>query len=249
MQPMDNHSWIPARWPAAGHVHAGCTTRLGGVSQPPFDSLNLAQHVGDDPSTVSSNRQRLSEYLALPSEPHWLTQVHGCGIVTDDDVVNEADARITQTIGQVCVVMTADCLPLLISDKQGSCVAAIHAGWRGLAQQVVLKAVDEIPALPQDLLVWLGPAIGPDAFEVGEEVRDQFLKQSVKFADAFKAGESEGKWLMDIYQAARIQLTGLGVTNVYGGEFCTYQDQQRFYSYRRNQTTGRMASLIWMAQD
>lgn len=248
MQRVDNRSWIPAQWPVAGHVHAGTTTRLGGGSQAPYDSLNLAQHVGDDSVNVASNRQRLTRYLALPDEPHWLTQVHGCEVSTDAAVITEADACMTQNRGRVCVVMTADCLPVLITDKQGTCVAAVHAGWRGLAQHAVLKTIEKMPALSQDLLIWLGPAIGPTAFEVGEEVRDQFLSQGSQFASAFVAGEQEGKWLMDIYQLARTQLSDINIDSVYGGQFCTYQDEQRFYSFRRNNVTGRMASLIWMAK-
>lgn len=243
---MDSQSWIPAQWPAADHVYAGATTRLGGVSHAPYDSLNLAQHVGDDPTNVINNRQQLTEYLGLPREPHWLNQVHGCEVSTDTTVLRNADACMTQTIGRVCVVMTADCLPVLITDKQGTCVAAVHAGWRGLEQQAILKTIEKMPVQTQDLLVWLGPAIGPTAFEVGEEVRDQFIRQGDQFTQAFVPGKQEGKWLMNIYQVARRQLTGINVTAVYGGEFCTYRDQQRFFSFRRNELTGRMASLIWM---
>lgn len=243
---MDNFIWIPAEWPAADHVYAGTTTRLGGVSHTPYDSLNLAQHVGDDPTKVASNRQQLIEYLGLPNEPHWLNQVHGCDVSTDEVVLQDADACLTQTTGKVCAVLTADCLPVLITDKRGTCVTAVHAGWRGLEQQVVLKAIDKMPVQTQDLLVWLGPAIGPKAFEVGEEVRDQFLRHGDQFSQAFVEGNQEGKWLMDIYQVARMQLTGMNVTGIYGGEFCTYLDEQRFYSFRRNKLTGRMASLIWM---
>jgi len=244
---VDSRSWIPAQWPAPAHIRAGSTTRLGGVSQPPFDSLNLALHVDDDPQSVAINRQYLSDYLGLPNEPHWLTQVHGCDVSTDDVITKEADACMTQTAGRVCVVMTADCLPVLITDKQGTCVAAVHAGWRGLEQQAILQTIEKMPAKPQDLLVWLGPAIGSEAFEVGEEVRDQFLKQDQHFAEAFVASQQEGKWLLDIYNIARQQLAGVNVDNVYGGDLCTYQDAQRFYSFRRDNVTGRMASLIWIS--
>jgi len=243
---MDSSSWIPAQWPAPAHVRAGSTTRVGGVSQPPFDSLNLALHVDDDLQNVASNRQYLSDYLELPSEPHWLSQVHGCEVSTDDAITHEADACMTQTAGRVCVVMTADCLPVLITDKQGTCVAAVHAGWRGLEQQAIKQTVERMPVKPQDLLVWLGPAIGPEAFEVGEEVRDQFIKQDRLLAKAFIAGKQESKWLLDIYAIARHQLAEMNVVGVYGGDLCTYQDAQRFYSFRRDDVTGRMASLIWM---
>ena len=243
---MDSGSWIPAQWPAPAHIHAGSTTRLGGVSQPPFDSLNLALHVDDDPQHVAINRQYLSDYLGLPNEPHWLTQVHGCDVSTDNAITDEADACTTQIAGRACVVMTADCLPVLITDRQGTCVAAVHAGWRGLEQQAILQTIEKMPVNQKDLLVWLGPAIGPEAFEVGEEVRDQFLKQDQHFAKAFVAGKQQGKWLLDIYAIARHQLAGMNIGGVYGGDLCTYQDDQRFYSFRRNKITGRMASLIWM---
>lgn len=246
---MDKHSWIAAQWPAPANVKAGITTRLGGVSQPPFDSLNLATHVDDQQSDVLANRKLLKDYLELPEEPHWLNQVHGCRVSMDSSTESEADACMTQTTGRVCAVMTADCLPVLITDKQGSCVAAVHAGWKGLEQQVIARAIEIMPAKVSDLLVWLGPAIGPQAFEVGEEVRDLFLEQGRSFANAFVTGDgaAEGKWLMDIYNVASQQLTELNVSGVYGGGFCTYQDTERFYSFRRDKITGRMASLIWMS--
>jgi YfiH family protein len=244
---MDDRSWLPAQWPAPGHIHAGCTTRLGGVSQPPYDSLNLAMHVEDDPESVLVNRRRLSTYLGLPAEPHWLQQVHGCGVSTDDRPLETADACVTQIRGRVCAVMTADCLPLLIADRTGTCVAAVHAGWRGLASQAISQTIDKMPVAASELLAWLGPAIGPKAFEVGGEVRDEFLRQNARFADCFVTGRQPGKWLLDIYRLARLQLAACAVDNVYGGSFCTYQDTQRFYSYRRDKMTGRMASLIWMA--
>ena len=244
---LDKHSWIPAKWPAPAHIHAGTTTRLGGSSQPPFDSFNLATHVEDNPDAVLSNRALLKAYLELPEDPHWLTQVHGCEVSTDERIISEADACMTHTKGRVCVVMTADCLPVLITDREGSCVAAIHAGWKGLELLAIAQTIEMMPAKENDLLVWLGPAIGPEAFEVGEEVRDLFLNQNSQMADAFVNGKAEGKWLMDIYKIARHQLASLNVGAVFGGEFCTYQDRQRFYSFRRNNITGRMASLIWMS--
>lgn len=244
---MDSRSWISAQWPAPAHVHAGTTTRFGGVSVAPYDSLNFALHVGDDSESVATNRQQLKEYLKLPNEPHWLTQIHGCDVSTDDVMTHEADACMTQIAGRVCVVMTADCLPVLITDRQGSCVAAVHAGWRGLEQKTIVQTIEKMPVKSQDLLVWLGPAIGANAFEVGEEVRDQFLKQDQSYAEAFAAGKREGKWLLDIYRLARHQLAALNVRGIYGGDRCTYQDVQRFYSFRRNKVTGRMASLIWIS--
>lgn len=243
---MDDRSWLPVKWPAPEHIHAGCTTRLGGVSRPPYDSFNLAMHVQDDPQCVSDNRRRLAAYLGLPDEPRWLQQVHGCEVSTDDRVLETADACVTQTRGRVCVVMTADCLPLLMTDRKGTCVAAVHAGWKGLANNAISQTIEKMPVATSQLLVWLGPAIGPQAFEVGEEVREEFLGQNASFADCFVTGKQPGKWLLNIYQLARLQLAACAVENIYGGSFCTYHDKQRFYSYRRDKTTGRMASLIWM---
>jgi YfiH family protein len=243
---MPADSWLSADWPAPGHVQAGTTTRLGGKSEGVYSSFNLAQHVGDDKDIVNQNRQRLTSLLNLPSDPHWLKQVHGCLVSTDDVILGEADATVTTQKGRVCVVMTADCLPVLITDKQGNCVASAHAGWRGLEQKIIARTVELMPARPEDLLVWLGPAIGPQVFEVGDEVRGVFVQKHKKHSSAFIKGHRPGKWFMNVYAIARQQLAELGVMSVYGGDFCTYQDPQRFYSYRRDNITGRMASLIWM---
>ena len=243
---MSNESWIAADWPAPKHVHAGTTTRQGGVSLQPYSSFNLARHVDDDNEKVEVNRQKLKSLLDLPSEPHWLNQVHGCNVSTDAAELTEADASMTSIKGRVCVVMTADCLPVLITDKKGSCVAAVHAGWRGLEQRAIVKTIESMPIVPEETLVWLGPAIGPQFFEVGDDVRDLFLIQDNKYAQAFVAVQQSGKWLMDVYHVARQQLLEMNITQVYGGQFCTYQEEQRFFSYRRENITGRMASLIWM---
>ena len=243
---MDKRSWILADWPAPAHVGAGCTTRLGGVSRVPYASLNLALHVQDDPQAVQSNRQRLHEFLRLPAEPRWLTQVHGCAVSQDNAGLEEADASLSRQSGNVCVVLTADCLPVLLCDRAGSVVAAVHAGWRGLAAGVISKTVSLLGVPANEVLVWLGPAIGPQAFEVGPEVRAAFVTRASDYATAFVAGATD-RWHMDIYAAARIELGLLGVEAVYGGGLCTYADHQRFYSYRRDGQTGRMASLIWLA--
>lgn len=240
---MTNTSWMPANWPAPQNIRAGCTTRLGGYSLAPYDSLNLAMHVGDNPSHVQQNRQLLVQQLQLPAEPHWLEQVHGCDVSTDSCALIQADAAMTTQPGKVCVVMTADCLPLLITDQQGSCVAAIHAGWRGLANGVIAQTIKQIPVAVAELLVWLGPAIGPQHFEVGADVFDAFVRQDEQYRAAFR--DHNDKWLMNIYQAARLQLQSLGVRDISGGDYCTYEDAQHFYSYRRERQTGRMASLIW----
>ncbi len=237
---------ITPDWPAPRNVRALTTTRLGGVSRAPFDSFNLATHVGDDPQSVAQNRRLLHESFPLPGEPLWLSQVHGVGIVNaaKAQMDAEGDGSFSVQPGLVCTVMTADCLPVLLTDRIGSCVAAAHAGWRGLADGVIEAAVKALPVAPDQLMAWLGPAIGPAAFEVGPEVREAFCSVSV---DAAKAFEPRGdKWLADIYRLARQRLARVGVSQVYGGGLCTYSDERRFYSYRRDGQTGRMASLIWL---
>jgi polyphenol oxidase len=234
-------------WPAPPHVRAVITTRRGGISRAPYESLNLAQHVGDDPQHVMRNRQRLREACDLPSEPFWLQQVHGCQVAdsSSDQAGCEADAVLSRQPGQVCAVLTADCLPLLITDREGREVCAVHAGWRGLAAGVVESAISRLSSPPQALLVWLGPAIGPDAFEVGAEVREAFVSQAAEDEQAFR-GNKQGRWQADIYRLARLRLQRLGVGFVGGGEYCTWSQSSHFYSYRREGVTGRMASLIWL---
>lgn len=235
-------------WPAPARVRAASTTRLGGVSRPPYDTLNLGAHVGDDPAAVITNRQRLIQSLELPAEPAWLNQVHGNRVAVAEQACLpvEADAACAQEPGKVCVVMTADCLPVLLCDRMGSRVAIAHAGWRGLAEGVIGATVAGIGCNPGDLMAWLGPAIGPDAFEVGEEVRAAFLTWDPDNHTHFKPSPA-GRWLADIYGLARHQLHGLGVSVVYGGHWCTFTDRERFFSYRRDGRTGRMASLVWLA--
>jgi YfiH family protein len=231
-------------WPAPANVHAAMTLRTGGVSTGPYTSLNPALHVGDEREAVMRNRQLIRDRLALPSEPVWLEQIHSNQVVKADSVSGapQADASYTDEPGVVCAVMTADCLPLLLCSPDGLHVSAVHAGWRGLLDGVIGNTV---AALEQtELLAWMGPAIGPDRFEVGEDVRAAFLQKSSAFDRAFKP-HTNGKWLADIYQLARIDLSALGVTHIYGGRFCTVTEQDRFYSYRRDTVTGRMATLIW----
>lgn len=234
-------------WPAPAQVRACSTTRLGGVSEGPYASLNLGDHVGDDPARVTRNRERLARHLGLPDHPRWLRQVHGCDILGPGagGPGAEADGAISTAPGEVCVVMTADCLPILICDDRGREVAAVHAGWRGLVSGVVDRAVTAMAAEADRLLVWLGPAIGPSAFEVGAEVRDQFVAADPSAVSAFRpSGE---RWLADIFALARLRLARLGVSRVYGGGDCTHSQPERFFSYRRDGATGRMASLIWIA--
>lgn len=232
-------------WPAPAKVRALATTRAGGVSAGPYASLNLGDHVGDDPAAVAENRARLRKHL--PAEPLWLKQVHLAHVADADSAsgVPEADASVARQRGKVCAVLTADCLPLLLCDKTGAVVAAAHAGWRGLAGGVIEAAVEAMRVSPGEVLAWLGPAIGPAAFEVGGEVRDAFLAFDPAAEAAFVAREN-GKWLADIFLLARLRLGKIGVTAVYGGGVCTYSDSERFYSYRRDGATGRMASLIWL---
>lgn len=238
--------WIEADWPAPERVRALTTLREGGFSEGCFAGLNLARHVNDSEDHVLANRVQLKHVLALPSEPVWLRQVHGCQVVEADRVSDtpQADAAYTTRLGVVCAVMTADCLPVLVTSLDGECVAAIHAGWRGLLVGVIEAALHRLKR--RDLLVWLGPAIGPACFEVGDEVRHAFVTRSVEFAHAF-VRKDEKKWLFDIYAAARLILARAAVYNVYGGDFCTVTDETSFFSYRRDGDTGRMASLIWRA--
>lgn len=238
------HDWLTPQWPAPARVKSCVTTRSGGVSGAPFDGCNLGDHVGDDPQSVLKNRQRLVSLLGC--KPAWLQQVHGTAVVeARPGQLLEADASWTAAPGVACAIMTADCLPALFCDRAGTRVAAAHAGWRGLAGGVLESTLDAL-ALPADqVLVWLGPAIGAQVFEVGAEVREAFVAQHAQAAEAFQRSHNSGKFIADIYQLARIRLAARGVTAVYGGDFCTFNDP-RFYSYRRAAQTGRFASLIWL---
>lgn len=234
-------------WPAPANVKAMQTTRGGGYSQAPYDSLNFGDHVGDDPITVARNRQTLD----LPSEPVWLEQVHGIKVVVAEraDCVPKADATVSFHAGSVCVAMTADCLPVLLCDRAGTVVSAVHAGWRGLADGVVEAAVAAMQVPSHQLMAWLGPAIGPQAFEVGDEVREAFQAHHPDAHTAFSplpASAQGNKYLADIYLLARQRLNALGINAVYGGGLCTYTDKERFFSFRRDNRTGRMATLIWL---
>lgn len=232
-------------WSAPDSIHACATTRAGGVSRPPYDTFNLGDHVGDRPEDVAENRLRLRRTLALPSEPYWLRQVHGVRVVRAGGQPPgvEADGAWSATPDVVCAVLVADCLPVLITDDRATVVAAAHAGWRGLASGVLEQTVAALPVPPGRLLAWMGPAIGPDVFEVGDEVRARFLESDRDTENAFVPSPA-GRWLADLYTLARLRLHRAGVRRIYGGGFCTLRDQ-RFYSYRRDGTTGRMAALIW----
>ncbi len=240
-----NPDWIVPDWPAPARVRALATTRAGGVSAPPYDGFNLATHVGDEPAAVIENRRRLRS--ALPAEPLWLTQVHGTRVVSAEasGSGSEADACVARSPGRVCAVQSADCLPVLFADLAGTAVAAAHAGWRGLAAGVLERTAAAMAVAPKELIAWLGPAIGPAAFEVGAEVREIFCADDPAAAGAFAANE-RGRWQCDLAALARLRLARAGVTRVFGGGWCTYSDPLRFYSYRRDGVTGRMASLIWL---
>jgi polyphenol oxidase len=235
-------------WPAPARVRAAFTLRSGGVSGGAFASLNLGAHVGDKPEAVFENRLRVRRALDLPAEPTWLQQVHGKDVADLDGphlATSAADAALTRSAGRVCAVQVADCLPVLFAARDGSAVAAAHAGWRGLAAGVLEATVSELGLAPAGLCAWLGPAIGPAHFEVGEEVRAAFVAQDAGAAAAFTANQ-RGRWLCDLYALARRHLAALGLQAVYGGAVCTYSDATRFFSYRRDGQCGRMAALIWL---
>ena len=241
--------FITPDWPAPANIHAAMTTRVGGVSLSPYVSLNLGDHVGDASQAVAQNRAIVAQQLKLPSQAIWLNQSHSTTAIkaaTTSTRACEGDASYSQERGVVCAVMTADCLPLLICNLDGTEVAAIHAGWRGLFGGVIEATVTKLETKPGQLMVWLGAAIGPDQFEVGAEVRQQFIAEDSRSENAFRPSSREEHWFADIYRLARIRLKRLGINTIYGGGLCTYSDSETFFSYRRDGVTGRMASLIWM---
>ncbi len=234
---------IKPNWPAPPNVRALQSTRQGGLSHAPYNGLNLGDHVNDVPLNVAKNRQLLSQYL--PSEPLWLKQTHGIMVANHTvSCAPQADASISFERGEVCVVMTADCLPVLLCDTNGTVVAAVHAGWRGLCDGVIEAAVKAMNVPANTLMAWLGPAIGPQSFEVGAEVHATFVEKDSQAGVAFKTkGE---KYLADIYQLARMRLNKLGISQIYGGEYCTVINEELFFSYRRDGVTGRMGAFIWL---
>lgn len=239
--------WIAADWPAPPGVRAGQSLRAGGVSAAPFDALNLATHVGDDPQAVAANRRRFCEILQLDREPQWLRQVHGRDAVRlpAPDAEPQADAAWTTQPGVACAVLTADCLPVLLSAVDGSVVGAAHAGWRGLADGVLEATLDAMATPPARLQAWLGAAIGPAAFEVGPEVRARFVDDDPALAACFAQGAGD-RWFADLYALARARLRRAGVAAIYGGGRCTFRESAAYFSYRRDARCGRMASAIWI---
>lgn len=242
---MTGLAFITPDWPAPANVKALQTTRNGGVSMGVYASLNLGDHVKDQPQHVAANRQLLSTYL--PSEPVWLNQVHGVRVIDAalSSCLENADASFTSRKQVVCVTMTADCLPVLLCDQNGTVVAAIHAGWRSLCDGIIEATIAAMPVPANQLMAWLGPAIGPEAFEVGSEVRAQFMAQDAQAESAFAA--KGDKWLGDLYTIARQRLQTLGVTQIYGGGRCTFSEPENFFSFRRDGDTGRMGCFIWLA--
>jgi YfiH family protein len=239
--------FVEASWPAPSNIRAVVSTRTGGFSTAPYESLNLGDHVGDDAGLVWRNRAKLREALGLGVEPFWLTQVHGTKVIDagSDETQAAADGSYAEIPGPVCAILTADCLPVFLCDRWGTKVALLHAGWRGLVSGVIEAGVLALRTAGADLLAWLGPAIGPDAYRVGDDVRDAFAARDPGAGAAFRP-DGAGKWRADLYMLARARLAAAGVAAVYGGEHCTFHERERFFSYRRDGVTGRMASLIWL---
>ena len=240
-------SWVEPVWPAPSAVRALATFRSGGASAAPYASLNLGDHVGDVPAAVAENRRRLAAAAGLPAEPVWLEQVHGTHVADLDGLggAGPADAAFTRQAGRVCVILTADCLPILLAADTGGLVAAAHAGWRGLALGVIEATVRALNVPPGRLVAWLGPAIGPKHFEVGPEVRDELLKSDAEAGAAF-VPNARGRFMADLGKLARRRLSALGVSRIYGGGECTFSEADRYFSHRRDGVTGRQATLIWL---
>lgn len=246
---LGSSSLLEPDWPAPDKVSCVVTKRAGGRSTGPYQSLNLALHVGDDADSVASNRALVQAQHPGVQSWQWLDQVHSATVhrIEKAEPNKVGDGLVTTSRGVACCILTADCLPVLICNEAGTEVAAVHGGWRGLAAGIVGNTVSTMQSQPESLLVWLGPAIGPCHFEVGAEVREQFLIQdhSQTMNDQF-ARQDSGKYLADLYGIARTQLQGLGVERVFGGGFCTYCDSNQFFSYRRDGASGRMLSAIYL---
>ena len=243
-----NDLWLPADWPAPGHIHAGTTTRQGGYSQAPFNRLNLAEHVGDDSDAVTRNRTLLRQQLQLPGEPHWLNQTHSNRIVQIHAPASpkNADAAYSNRTNTVCAVLTADCVPIMVCNRAGTEIAAIHAGWRGLCANIINHTVDCFASGREQLIAWIGPHISPDFYTVHDDVRNPCIDSlSESVADAFKQINGDS-WQANLELLSRMSLLQAGITEIHANNLCTYQNREYFYSYRRERKTGRMASLIWI---
>ena len=241
-----NDPWLWADWPAPKHVHAGTSLRTGGVSLSPFNKLNLGLHVGDEAKNVINNRNYLSQYLKLPSEPVWLDQIHSSNIISLDNQAIDvsADGSFTTMQNKVCTIMTADCVPILFCNTSGTKVAAIHAGWKGICNGIIEKAIDEFPN-QNNIFVWIGPCISSEHYEVGKDVYEQCLNHSTSLKNAFTHIKKE-HWYCDLTKIVQIILKKSGVGLIYECGLCTYKMDKLFYSYRREGVTGRTASMIWM---
>jgi polyphenol oxidase len=256
--------WLTPEWPGHTRVRAACTLRTGGVSPPPYESLNLGASTGDSPEAVQENRRRLAQALKLPSEPVWVHQVHGTAVLDASAVdlaaaggaeavdlgaggsgLPVADASVATAASRVCVVRVADCMPVLFAAEDGSRVGAAHAGWRGLAAGVLEATLSAMGTTPSAVMAWMGPCISQNYFEVGDDVHQAFTRKDAEAASAFTRNE-RGRWQCDLYSLARRRLQRMGVRQVFGGGWCTYADRSRFFSYRRDGQCGRMAALIWM---
>ncbi len=234
-------------WPAPHWVKAYTTTRIGGFSRAPYNSLNIAAHVGDNLDDVSKNRQLLKKKLHLKKPIVWLEQIHGNTAISADHPLDSfaADGIYSRTEQTICAVQTADCLPLLVCSFSSYYVAAIHAGWKGLSNGIIETTINALALPPSDILVWLGPAIGPQAFIVGEEVFQSFVDKDPTAEIAFQPLQNK-QWQANLYKLAELRLRKLGISSIYGGNYCTFSDKLRFFSYRRDRITGRMLSLIWI---
>lgn len=243
----NSDNWLPADWPAPAHVHAGTTTRIGGFSRNAYASFNLADRVGDDEHAVLKNRRLLRRELDLPEEPCWLQQVHGASVIDIGTgyTPRTADGSHSDRAGQVCAILTADCLPLLLCNRNGTEIAAAHVGWRGLCANIITRALEKFTCQKSELLAWLGPAIGARHYETGDEVHSACLDLIDNAGSAFEPTRP-GHWLTSLQQLARLQLQQQGIVNIYGGTHCTFSEAEYFYSYRRDGVTGRCVSLIWM---
>ncbi|MFI4891459.1 MAG: peptidoglycan editing factor PgeF [Steroidobacterales bacterium] len=241
--------WLTPDWPAPQGVRALSTWRTGGVSTRAYASLNLGCHVGDSPAAVAENRRQLALAAHLPAEPHWLRQVHGTGVADLDAPLSAqlagADAAFTRRRACVCAILTADCVPVLFAARNGSAVAASHAGWRGLAAGVLAATTAAVAIDAGALLAWIGPCIGPEAYEVGPDVHGQMLGACPSAAAAFRIN-IRGRYQADLALIARLQLQRLGISRIYGGGVCTYTDANHYFSHRRDGQTGRQATLIWL---
>lgn len=239
--------WLPATWPAPAHIHAGTTTRTGGISPAPYATFNLADHVGDNPAYVDHNRKLLRKSLGLTASPCWLTQQHGNRIVDimEPCINQEGDGAYTTHKHRTCVVLTADCLPLLLCDARGTQISAVHIGWRGYSKNIIPNAISRFSSPTRDLLAWIGPCISAEHYEVGADVHTACMQVTGDSGIGF-ASTRRHHWRADLVALVRFQLQACGVRDIHGGDHCTFAEAERFFSHRRDGVTGRMASLIWM---